>query len=588
MKPISSLKFGSALLIGFLLVGLMAFGLMTPLLAQGPDRADVVVQVGDGNILVRGVQFTAPISGFAALQATGLEVAYLEFPFGVAVCSIDGVGCPVSNCFCSSSNFWTYSQWDGSEWAASQVGAADTVLSNGAVEGWRWAPFGSLPTSDAPLLTATARAIDWLAAQQDTNGSYSDNVGFSAEVMIAAGAAGYDADDWRPGPQSPSLGGFIWRNGAPYSQGGAAAAGKLAVAVAAGEIQWPLNAQRPSSYYLAQSGIYTGGYGAGYGGAQAWAILGSLALSDTVAVEAVDYLAGAINADGGWGWSAGESDTNATALALQALVAAGEPMTTTAVMSGLTYLLNAQNPDAGFAYTFGSPSDANSTAYVIQALKALGFTNFGSGTGTLGTGSLALPYGDPYQYLLSLQLSNGAFEWQAGSGENQFATQQAIPALLGRALPINPRQRVDATILSGGSGTISLASGVTITLATGIFTDDIAFYYTPAPTQSTPGLNGVGIFYDLEAFFVSSGAPVGFAPTQTYTITVTYDPANVPPQTGETWLGLYRGVGAGWQLETSSQVDPAASTVTATPNHFSPWAVLAPLPRVTSLPIVFK
>ncbi len=43
--------------------------------------------------------------------------------------------------------------------------------------------------------------------------------------------------------------------------------------------------------------------------------------------------------------------------------------------------------------------------------------------------------GDPVDYLATLQLADGSFEWQAGTGSNQMATQQAIPALLGQSFP---------------------------------------------------------------------------------------------------------------------------------------------------------
>jgi hypothetical protein len=34
-----------------------------------------------------------------------------------------------------------------------------------------------------------------------------------------------------------------------------------------------------------------------------------------------------------------------------------------------------------------------------------------------------------------MQLEDGSFEWQPGFGSNLLATQQAIPALLGRSFP---------------------------------------------------------------------------------------------------------------------------------------------------------
>ncbi|MFI1100147.1 prenyltransferase/squalene oxidase repeat-containing protein [Streptomyces melanogenes] len=63
-------------------------------------------------------------------------------------------------------------------------------------------------------------------------------------------------------------------------------------------------------------------------------------------------------------------DTNATAAAIQALVALGDH--TDAVTKGVSWLKTVQNPDGGWAYNPGGKSDANSTSVVIGALAAAG------------------------------------------------------------------------------------------------------------------------------------------------------------------------------------------------------------------------
>jgi hypothetical protein len=116
-------------------------------------------------------------------------------------------------------------------------------------------------------------------------------------------------------------------------------------------------------------------------------------------------------------------------LALQALIAAGEPISSATVISALAFLDTAQNDDGGFPYdlTPDAPSDANSTGYVVQALIAAGEDPLGARWTVSAT--------TPISYLLTLQLPDGSFEWQSGLGANQLATQQVIPALLGRARP---------------------------------------------------------------------------------------------------------------------------------------------------------
>ena len=100
------------------------------------------------------------------------------------------------------------------------------------------------------------------------------------------------------------------------------------------------------------------------------------------------------------------------------VVSAGVPNRTPLATSG------------GFAYaasTLESGADANSTAYVVQALYAAGEDPAGA--------AWASEDGTPISYLLSAQLEDGSFAWQPGTGANFLATAQAIPALLGQPYP---------------------------------------------------------------------------------------------------------------------------------------------------------
>jgi prenyltransferase beta subunit len=163
-------------------------------------------------------------------------------------------------------------------------------------------------------------------------------------------------------------------------------------------------------------------------------------MSETVPPEAIQSLKDMAQPQGGWEWSPGWGiDTNTTAVAIQALAAAGEPITSSAIVSGLNYLKSVQNADGGFPYStaYGSQSDTNSTAYVIQALQAV-VQPPPLGTGSFG--SFVVTNSTPISYLLSMQLSDGSFEWQTGMGSDQFATRQAIPALLGKPFPLNIRE----------------------------------------------------------------------------------------------------------------------------------------------------
>ncbi|MFF8829237.1 prenyltransferase/squalene oxidase repeat-containing protein [Streptomyces sp. NPDC015131] len=73
-------------------------------------------------------------------------------------------------------------------------------------------------------------------------------------------------------------------------------------------------------------------------------------------------------------------DTNATAVAVQALSGVDRPEAdkpgtdpvSKAMDAGAAWLKGVQNPDGGWGYNPGSPSDANSTSLVISSLAALG------------------------------------------------------------------------------------------------------------------------------------------------------------------------------------------------------------------------
>ena len=419
---------GLAVAICFALSAGLGLSLSGVASAQDASHAGVVVQFDDHAQRVRSVVFSDTISGIRALELSGLDVVTTATSFGPTVCAIEGVGCPADDCFCNQVRYWGYNYWDGSAWQGYAVGAGSSVISQtGAVEGWRWGSFGDAQTP-APQATAVLKAFDRLKPRQViSDGSYG-GVGSTVEMLLALGANGMDADAWRRSADAPAVTDYLTIQSASFSRSGAAAAGKVATALAGADACLPIGLLTPADYFSPTLGAYSV-----QSGPNAWAVLGALALSETVPGSAVQALYAQIQSDGGWEWAPGwGSDTNSTALAIQALVAAGKPVSATAIVSGLAYLKSAQNDDGGFAYApadDGSAlSDANSTAYVVQALAATGQDPLGP--------AWTVNANNPIRYLLSLQLGDGSFAWQAGTGSNQLATQQVIPALLGHAYPL--------------------------------------------------------------------------------------------------------------------------------------------------------
>jgi hypothetical protein len=390
--------------------------------------ATIVVQT-DGGLLVHPITFTEAISGLAALQASGLDVTVAETTFGPAVCAIAGVGCPADDCFCGGDNFWNYSAWDGEAWVGYATGASTSIISEtSAIEGWRWGVYTGTATSPLSIVESVPAALEWLHTQQSPyNGGYS-GMGGAAETLFAIGANAIAARDWQTA-KGVSLESYARAQQTKYARNDVAGAGKVAVALAAADACWNGRSRLPMAWYDEDLGAYSAD-----SGPNAWGILGTLALSESVPVTALATLRDAMQPNGGWEWMAGFGpDSNTTALVVQTLIAAGDEITSTEVMSGLAYLAQAQQDDGGFAYdlTSGGGSDANSTAYVVQALVAAGQDPTGEPWSVEGV--------TPIDYLLSLQLEDGSFEWQAGTGSNLFATQQVVPALLQRPYPIAVR-----------------------------------------------------------------------------------------------------------------------------------------------------
>lgn len=393
-----------------------------------PEEASyLVVQFDEARAAVRPLSLTAPVSGLAALQQSGLEVVTAEFSWGTSVCSIEGVGCPAEDCFCGGDLFWNYSFWDGEAWQGYETGPAVSVISaTGSVEGWRWGEFEG-QAIPAPQVIAAQSALDWLHAAQVEAGGYG-GTGIDVEALMAVAANGLDADTWRASPESPSLLDAVLAGGADYSQLGVAEAGKLGVALAAAEACWPADALRPQDYYSETVGAFS--TDAGF---LAWGILGTLALGEETPADSVDYLAGLALPEGGWEWSPGWGrDTNTTALAIQTLIAAGTPVSATEIVSGLAYLKEAQDETGGLRYDAGEgwqgAADANSTAYGLMALSASGQNPHDPvwQTGAVG----------PVDFLISLQQPGGGLAWQVGQEVNLGATVQAVPALLGQTFPL--------------------------------------------------------------------------------------------------------------------------------------------------------
>ncbi len=285
-----------------------------------------------------------------------------------------------------------------------------------------------------PHTESALGALSWIAARQQSDGSFPGfGVGSTADAVFAICAVGGDPNGFLKEGSSPIsyLGAHVDELAANAGTAGkvilaAVCAGKDPRAFGGADLVAALD-----SAYNASSGQY----GTDLSG-HAFALLALAATGRPIPAGAVAWLRSAQVPDGSWAWhgtpTSGDGDTNSTALAIQALVAAGVSTGDPAVSAALAYLHTQQNDDGGFPYAkpspYGSDTDANSTAYVIQALVAAGEDPEGPAWAVQGRTALTA--------LWSLQLPSGALEWQAGFGENELATYQAVPAFMLKPFPL--------------------------------------------------------------------------------------------------------------------------------------------------------
>ncbi len=437
--------------------------------ATAISTADVVVQFGNGDVVVKRISFEGAISGLEALRRTGLVLVEKDG----GVCRIGDTGCSAGeSCFCacpppySPCLFWGYQRWNGSAWVASDIGAAQTTVAPGAVEGWTWGR--ELPPVTPALLGAHA-GREWVRPLQGLDGSYGGgSVGATLDALLANRALAGDAAGWRRVGGATLIEG-IWPKAASYAAQSAAAAGKLALGVAAADLD-------PRSFagldlvisMTAALDPTTGAYGA-TNWDQSFSILGMRAAGAPVPPAAVDLLKSRANGDGSWGFVApGEGDVDSTGLALQALIAAGVVASDPAITGALGYLDAAQNDDGGFPYApdpgGDDASNANSTALAVQGVVAAGGDPLAPRWQPAAT--------HPISYLLGLQQPDGAFTY--GGQPSLLATQQTIPALAGQPLPFRSRavaQRLALDSIAsqqkpdGGFGSFGVGSTVDAILA---------------------------------------------------------------------------------------------------------------------------
>lgn len=274
---------------------------------------------------------------------------------------------------------------------------------------------GALPADDAVIKGAA-----YIKTTQGADGGYAASFGQSMDAIFAVRAAGYDPAKDIQGGKSPAD--YLAANAPALDSPAAAAKGALAAKAMGLD---PASAGGTDLVAMIEGGYdaTTGAYAGGDTFTQAISMLGLACTGNTVGAKAADALRlNQVEESGGWSFAAGAgpADADSTAIAIQALLAAGVPKTDPAIAAGLAFLRATQLEDGGWGFDM-TASNTSSTAYAVQALLALG-EDPESAAWTKAGGAT------PISYLLGQQNADGSFT----GFDPGFATNQVVPALAGR------------------------------------------------------------------------------------------------------------------------------------------------------------
>lgn len=142
------------LVIGLLVLICVLLPAAAPGLGQGlqqeENRAGLVIRFAENNVRTVCVDLgsAGELSGEEVLRASGFSTSLAFDPgAGAAVCQIEDTGCDIEQepCFCECTLepdtdciYWSYYQLQAGQWQVSNIGASNTIVRPGDVQGWSW------------------------------------------------------------------------------------------------------------------------------------------------------------------------------------------------------------------------------------------------------------------------------------------------------------------------------------------------------------------------------------------------------------------------------------------------------------------
>ena len=306
------------------------------------------------------------------------------------------------------------------------------------------------PAASPVASSALPDAVAWLLAQQMPDGAFAGFDGgadpsVTADAVVALRAA--EVAGIAAGDAAPRAVAYLEGRAAEAVGAGPGAAAKLTLAAVAGgrdprsfggqDLVAALSRPLPAGTPVALDGAF---------GDDLYdhltVVLAMVAAGEPVPPTALDLIRQTQAANGGWAFDGATTpeatDSNTTALAIQAFVAAGLPVDAgvadgsdlandPVVVKGLEALRGFKAPGGGVVFQPSDPPlpDANSTALAVQAILAVGqdpsSAEWGNAAGALR--AFANP-GGGIRYV------------GADPADNLFATLQAMPALAELPLPV--------------------------------------------------------------------------------------------------------------------------------------------------------
>ncbi|MBI5947835.1 MAG: hypothetical protein HY875_06845 [Chloroflexi bacterium] len=273
----------------------------------------------------------------------------------------------------------------------------------------------ALVSAATPAQTAIVRGVDFIRTTQQADGGFGGfGPGQTMDAVYALRAAGIQPETVTRDGKSPAD--YLRANAASLDTPAAAAKGVLG-AVAMGMDPRAVAGVDLVGRIRAGFTESTGRY-ADDDFSHAVAIFGLACTGNSVPGTALFALRAAQLDDGSWGFG-GFGDPDTTAIAVEALVAAGVGPADSDVRQAIASLRATQAADGGWGFD-PAASNASSTAYVIQSLIAAGED--------AASATYQKPGGNPISFLLGQQQADGSFIGY----DPAYSTNQALPALAGR------------------------------------------------------------------------------------------------------------------------------------------------------------